>query len=266
LVLFPVATVIGLASCLEATAVRVHLFTDVAWQPGRRVAITAAAPQDLASAQPLAEISDAWSSTDLGDLVLLPTTDRTAPAKVLVVMGITRDPNACTIDSPAGCIFARRSLSFLQHRTLTLPIQLYATCIGVPCTADTTCNALGKCVPAAVDPTSCEAPDGCVLEGETPMAPKPLDGGTDAGPPPMLASVSPSPVIANVTTVAGSGTAGFADGTGAAAMFNNPIGVALDPAGFVYIGDFYNNRIRKISPGGVTSFARSRPRGSASSR
>jgi len=56
-----------------------------------------------------------------------------------------------------------------------------------------------------------------------------------------------------VSTLAGNGTAGFADGPGAGAMFNNPHGVAVDAAGVVYVADTANNRIRRITSDGTVS-------------
>lgn len=56
-----------------------------------------------------------------------------------------------------------------------------------------------------------------------------------------------------VTTLAGSGTAGYADGTGKSARFNAPEGVAVDKRGMVYVSDTENNRIRRITPDGVVS-------------
>ena len=59
-----------------------------------------------------------------------------------------------------------------------------------------------------------------------------------------------------VTTLAGSGALGSADGPGAAASFGAPQGVAVDQAGNVYVADTTNARIRKIAPGGdVTTLA-----------
>ncbi|CAK0864411.1 unnamed protein product [Prorocentrum cordatum] len=56
-----------------------------------------------------------------------------------------------------------------------------------------------------------------------------------------------------VSTLAGSGDMGYADGQGAAASFWCPMGVAVDGAGNVFVADSYNHRIRKISAGGAVS-------------
>ena len=42
-----------------------------------------------------------------------------------------------------------------------------------------------------------------------------------------------------VTTLAGTGSEGSANGTGTAASFNNPYGVAVDGSGNVYVADYY---------------------------
>ena len=59
-----------------------------------------------------------------------------------------------------------------------------------------------------------------------------------------------------VSTVAGSGTAGLTNATGAAAQFSAPVGIAIDGSANLYVADTQNNMIRKITPAGaVTTFA-----------
>jgi sugar lactone lactonase YvrE len=50
-----------------------------------------------------------------------------------------------------------------------------------------------------------------------------------------------------VTTIAGDGSPGYADGIGIAARFNGPHGITLDGAGNLYVGDREGHRIRKLS-------------------
>ena len=65
-----------------------------------------------------------------------------------------------------------------------------------------------------------------------------------------IRKISPNGII---TTVAGTGIAGFSGDGGPAsqAQLNHPEGVAVDASGNLYIADTGNNRIRKISPDGI---------------
>jgi uncharacterized protein (TIGR03437 family) len=60
-----------------------------------------------------------------------------------------------------------------------------------------------------------------------------------------------------ITTVAGTGVAGFnGDGVATASQISGPKGVAVDKAGNVYICDYGNNRVRKVTTDGkITTIA-----------
>jgi sugar lactone lactonase YvrE len=53
--------------------------------------------------------------------------------------------------------------------------------------------------------------------------------------------------------LAGSGTGGYIVAATTSAQFNNPIALAVDASGNVYVADYSNNRIRKITSGGMVS-------------
>ncbi len=69
-----------------------------------------------------------------------------------------------------------------------------------------------------------------------------------------VAQLTPS---GSVSLLAGTASiAGSADGTGSAASFNNPEGIARDASGNIYVADSGNNSIRKVTPQGeVTTLA-----------
>ena len=58
-----------------------------------------------------------------------------------------------------------------------------------------------------------------------------------------------------ITTVAGNGIGGFSgDGMAATSTeLNHPVGVCVDSAGNIYIGDYYNNRVRQVNTSGIIS-------------
>lgn len=60
-----------------------------------------------------------------------------------------------------------------------------------------------------------------------------------------------------ISTVAGTGTAGFGgdDGPADSAQLNLPLGVAVDSTGTLYVSDYHNHRVRKITADGTISTA-----------
>jgi alpha-tubulin suppressor-like RCC1 family protein/chitodextrinase len=70
-----------------------------------------------------------------------------------------------------------------------------------------------------------------------------------------IRKITPGPTYM-VSTLAGSGSPGFADGAGAAAQFNYPTGIAISSVGTLYVTDTYNQVIRIVSSdGAVLTFA-----------
>ena len=77
----------------------------------------------------------------------------------------------------------------------------------------------------------------------------------------MIREISPG---GTVTTLAGqAGSPGAVNGSTSSATFWGPYGVAVDNYGNVYVGDSYNNMIRKISGGWISTLAGSGTPGSS---
>ena len=109
----------------------------------------------------------------VGSIVLVPS-DRDVSLTVRVTAGGGRSAASCLEAFGKGCIVARRTLRYIAHATLNLPVLLDTQCDGQSCSDTSTC-VLGKCVDSTIDPNGCLLPGGC-----TPPAP---DAGVpDSGP------------------------------------------------------------------------------------
>lgn len=103
----------------------------------------------------------------IGTLVVAPgghTATIVVAAGVQVAGAPAPDPAACADATTAkSCIIARRSFAFIDHTSLTLPVELDPLCIGKACDPASTCFK-GTCVDAAV---TCNGTD-CGLVQEHP--------------------------------------------------------------------------------------------------
>lgn len=66
-----------------------------------------------------------------------------------------------------------------------------------------------------------------------------------------IRKITPASVVTTVAGAAGAG--GYVDGAPAAARFRSPHGIAADSRGNLYVADWANNTIRKITPAGVVT-------------
>jgi hypothetical protein len=153
-----------LSGCLDATQIEVELRTDVKCADRPETTISVGTLGQLESSAPVAVTTACDEQTGrIGSIVVLPHDSKEGQVGLEVVAGIVKSAEECRRDHfVGGCIVARRSLNFVKHHGLKLPIELEAACIDVPCGATETCRK-GACVSAEVDPTSCHTNQGCSI-------------------------------------------------------------------------------------------------------
>lgn len=150
------------SSCKEPTAIRVEARTNAPPSSVKSTTFWIHTPSEADDAPVQAETPTVDPTGMIGSLVVVPKSKHDAPVAVRIVVGLSRRASECTkADGYAGCIVARRRLTYVPGLTLTLPILLEQSCIGVACDAETTCSN-GGCVNAEVqcDGSSCGEPGG----------------------------------------------------------------------------------------------------------
>lgn len=69
----------------------------------------------------------------------------------------------------------------------------------------------------------------------------------------LCASIGAQSDVLDMSTLAGTGTAGSTDGPGSVACFYGPSGVAVHRSGYLYVADTQNHTIRRVTRDGVVS-------------
>ena len=142
--------IVLLASCREPTELTLELSTDLSCAELGDTSVYVGTAAELA--RPLTELTAAavthgcmgGKEGRIGSIVVLPSGSDDERFSVRVVTG--RAGANCATDLRSGCIEARRSLGFVPHTPLFLPLSLSKTCENVLCeNASDTCVD-GRCV------------------------------------------------------------------------------------------------------------------------
>jgi hypothetical protein len=136
----------AMASCRAPTEVTLVITTDLPCSGINETSITVGAAADIEMRDPVAVTSACQSSgageSTIGSFVVIPDASGDSAAfaiRVVSAVGKLNAADCSDADGYAGCIVARRELSFVPHTPLTLPIEMRADCIGVGCTSGETC-------------------------------------------------------------------------------------------------------------------------------
>ena len=136
------------SSCLEPTEITVQITSDACGsltQTGIAMKLSADAPNDA-----FAATQDGCQGPGVvGSIVLVPSHSPDDLVAIEVVGGLGKDPATCAHADPK-CIVARRSLRYVAHTPLTLPVSLDDACAGVACDDPSTTCSGGTCVPIDV--------------------------------------------------------------------------------------------------------------------
>ena len=149
------------SACRSPTQIILTIDSDESCDELNDVSIFVGSPEKVDSQAPVATTdhqAPTVTGCRVGTLVLTPSGSSDADVAVKVVGGFGSPSREC-IDGSPTCVVARRALSFIEHKSLDVPVTLYGQCRGVPCDPDKTCNK-GVCVSVVCsNPSGCAGPD-----------------------------------------------------------------------------------------------------------
>jgi sugar lactone lactonase YvrE len=153
--------------------------------------------------------------------------------------------SAALFNSPRGLVVATNGNIFISD-TLNAVIRML-TPVGTNWVSSTIAGSVTNY--AVVDGTNGNArfedPDGMIQDGAGNLYVAEFNGD-------VIRKLTPSGTNWVVSTIAGVAlTPGSSDGIGSAARFNNPYDVAIDSNGNLFVTDFLNKTIRKLTPVGT---------------
>jgi hypothetical protein len=153
LLLGPVVATV--ASCLGPTEIQLHITTNACAALSRTDIYVGG--QDATLLAPGTSTGGCTSPGDVGTLTIVPS-GGIEQGLQLAVVGAVGGTCSSPATTEAQCIVARRSLSFVPHTRLDLPIFLDSTCAGHVCPETQTC-VVRQGAPVCID-ASCNADGG----------------------------------------------------------------------------------------------------------
>ena len=150
-------------ACLGPTEVLVDISSDfdctTIQQTDIYLAEPDAGPTDPATTQYGCVGSPA---NEIGSLAIVPA--HAIDEKMTIDIRATLANGTCDPPSSATCIEAKRSISYVPHERLYLPIVLHALCAGFPCGVGDTCEVRNGAATCVDDTVACSDSDaGCSL-------------------------------------------------------------------------------------------------------
>jgi hypothetical protein len=149
----------GVVGCRDATEITLHVHTnmpcsaDDAWHG---VAVYVGDPgKDVETTSPTLVTRTCDQQGNVGSLVVVPSSSKSAAIGLRVVAGIEHKPEECQDAGYKGCIVARRALRFTPHDGLDVDVELASDCVSKPCDSEHTCE-VGQCL--TTDPQKAAPP------------------------------------------------------------------------------------------------------------